>query len=552
MNLPDLYGYGNLFAFSGIDGENSHDEDFAGVTMNEKISVRFDFNHPVTLFVPSEGKTQFVLSDIIKCDDALVLFHDNDTVIGRSEKAPSISASEINTEIVNENLSILETDCFFFALFRFGEAFALCRNKKKEKAVENAKEKSKLDIDLLIEKKLEYYRRLPKCPNEKFEKLYYKCLSINKVNVYSPHNGFDCRWTTPDRLPHKHMWLWDSMFHAMAIVNYNPDLAKEAIIAVLECQQDNGFIPHAMKSRNDFSKITQPQVIAWAILEVFKKTGDKDFLLRTKDAVSSFLIWFMENRDLNGNGLLEWETDFSNVRCRCDESGMDNSPRFDTTERLDAIDSSSFMVHDCNCMAEIYGILGEEENEKKFRAIAEDISSKINELLWDEKLGAYTDRTFSGELTEVLSCSSFLPLFAGVCTQERAERLAALLVDEKRFGTPLPVPSISKDNPDYGTDMWRGGVWLNYNYFIIEGLRNYGLNELADLIKEKTLDNIIKYFDKTGCIFEFYDPENKLIPWKMNRKGEQPPVPDFRIRYHSISDFNWSACFTLLMILDKK
>ena len=417
--------------------------------------------------------------------------------------------------------------------------------------MKTAKDALSTDLKSAEESKLDYYRSFKPYDDPVFERLYYKCLSVNKVNVYSPQNGIPCRFTTPDRVPHRHMWLWDSMFHAMAFVRYDPEMAKDSIRAVLQCQKEDGFIPHMMKSSTVNSAITQPQVIAWAALEVYKKTVDIDFLREIADKIDKYLTWFIKNRDLNGNGLLEWETDFSNVRCRCDESGMDNSPRFDTTERLDAIDASCFMVHDCECMAEIYRIIGNSTAAERFEDIKEKTAAKINELLWDEEKGAYCDLEFSGKLTGVLSCCSFLPLFASICTEERAAQLVKQLKDESTFATPLPIPSISKDHPDYGTDMWRGGVWINFNYFIISGLRNYGYYDLAEEIKKKTLSSILKYFNVTGNIHEFYDPEDKLNPLFLNRKGEQPPVPDYRKIYHSITDFNWSACFTYLLLTEQ-
>ena len=552
MDLPGKYGYGTLFGFSGLDGENCHDDDFIAMTMPQPVSLRFDEPDPVTLCFPVETRTMdYILSDAVRCGDLLILFADNSTVAGRSGIPAGLFSQNGQSESLGEGTSIIETEKHCYALIERDGRFAFCRGRTREEALGFAEKGLGLDLDALERKKLDYYRAMPECPDKRFEQLYYKCLSVNKVNVYSPQNGFDCLWTTPDRLPHRQMWLWDSMFHAMAMVNYNTNLAKDAILAVLEAQHEDGFIPHMMKSKTVTSSITQPQVIAWAALEVYKKTGDRAFLEKVSGKAAAFLLWFCKNRDLNGNCLLEWKTDFENTHCRCDESGMDNSPRFDTTERLDAIDASCFMVHDCRAMAEIYSILGDEENSAVFGKIADNTAQKINELLWDDETGAYCDREFSGRLTGVLSCCSFLPLFAGVCDESRAERLAALLRDEARFGTPLPVPSISRDNPDYGTDMWRGGVWLNFNYFIIKGLRQYGFDALADEIKEKTLESVIKFFNESGNIYEFYDPEDRVLPLKMNRKGLQPPVPDYRLKYHAITDFNWSACFTYLMILDR-
>ena len=552
MRLPDRYCYGTLFACSGMDGENSHMQDLAGMLMPTPVQIRFDAKtNPVTLAVDvTDARMDFVLSDALQSRELLLVFAAKSALVGKTDRPVRMFAEQEAARSVVDGADVLCADGWCYALLVKNGRFAFCREATPAAAAAAAKETLRLDIDALRDAILAYYETKPACRREAYEQLYYKCLSVNRVNVYSPQDGFSCRFTTPDRLPHKQMWLWDSMFHAMTFAQYDPQMAKEALLAVLEAQREDGFIPHMMKSVTDTSAITQPQVIAWAALTVYRATKDRAFLAACAEKIAAFELWFLKHRDLNGNGLLEWKTDYSNVRCRCDESGMDNSPRFDTTETLDAIDCSCFMVHDCRCLAEIYRVLENEPQAARFRQIADDMAQKINDLLWDEDRGAYCDRTLSGKLTHVLSVCSFLPLFAGVCTPERAARLVEHLHNEKTFATPLPVASISRDHPDYGADMWRGCVWLNFNYFVLLGLRRYGFDDEAQRLLERTLQCVDRWFRETGNVFEFYDAEDVTAPWRLNRKGPQPPVPDYRIRMHAITDFNWSACFTLLMIQD--
>ena len=548
MILPDYCGYGQLFAFSGIDGENSHDDDFAGMLMNDRISVRFDFDDPVTLSVPTDEKIGVVLSDAIKGEDTLIVFVSKDTVAGVSTHRSRIFSERFPQSDDDGDISFISTDGCVFCLYRERDRFVFLRAGNNDDAVAKAKAIIRMDIEALFEERINYFKEKPLCKDPGFEKLYYKCLSVNKVNVYSPQGGIDCRSTTPDRLPHRHVWLWDSMFHAMAISSYDTRLAKESILAVLQCQREDGFIPHMMESRDRISGITQPQVIAWAALSVYRIDKDRDFLARCAGKIDRFLRWFIDNRDKNRNGLFEWHTDYANTRCRCDESGMDNSPRFDTLETLDAIDSSCFMANDCHALSVIYDELGEKEKSRYFLNLYRETGNLINRLLWDEETGIYCDREFGGNLTHVMTVSGFLPMFAGVCPDSRAEKLRILLTDPEKFATVFPVPSISRDNPLYGGDMWRGCTWLNYNFMIILGLRKYGHYDLAEEIRLKTLRCVDRIFEKTGNIFEFYDAEDKTEPWKLNRKGPQPDIPDYRIKYHSITDYNWTASFLILMI----
>ena len=172
----------------------------------------------------------------------------------------------------------------------------------------------------------------------------------------------------------------------------------------------------------------------------------------------------------------------------------------------------------------------------------------MNELLWDEEDGVYYDRLMSGKLTKVLTPSSFFPLLAGVPTKAQAEKMVKTLTDPNLLWTKLPLATVSKKHPMYSTDMWRGGVWLNLNYFVYLGLKRYGYDEIAATLREKTLETVLKWYRKCGSIYEFYDPEDQVAPWLCDRKNKALKKPNWRKRTHAITDFNWSSCFTLLWI----
>jgi glycogen debranching enzyme len=406
------------------------------------------------------------------------------------------------------------------------------------------------DVDALKKARYDYFKKMPKCKDKRYEQLYYKAISTNKVNVYSPEGNIPCRWTTPDRVPHRHMWLWDSAFHAMAIATYNGELAKEALRAVFAMQRSDGLIA-TMMTPDACGSTTQPQVLSWAVWSVYQKTGDRAFLSECVTALDRYLTWDMENRDSNGNGLLEWFTEPDYTECKCGESGWDNSPRFEFDEEMDAVDFTAFMSHDAEYLAKIYLELGEKEKAEKWTSVANRAKLQINALLWDEETGAYYDRLMSGKLTKVLSPASFFPMLAGVPTKEQAKKMVDTLTNPDLLWTEMPIPTVSKTHYMYSTDMWRGGVWLNLNYFIYLGLKRYGFDDVAAELRKRILEGILKWYKKTGTISEFYDPENKIAPYFCDRKGKARKKPDWTKKVHSITDFNWSACFTLLFIQEE-
>ena len=96
--------------------------------------------------------------------------------------------------------------------------------------------------------------------------------------------------------------------------------------------------------------------------------------------------------------------------------------------------------------------------------------------------------------------------------------------------------------------MWRGPVWINYNYMIAEGLENYGECNLAEKLRLDTVNMVDRWYKQSGTVFEFYDSEDVTPPWLLNRKGEVVEPYDFRVRYQAIRDYGWTATLTFDML----
>lgn len=559
MKLPNKFTYGQMFAFSGLDGESTQGKDFVGVMQNTPVHIRFHLVEWIELRIALADTPCFdaVISDVVEAvaNGVKVVFMNKNTVVGYAPTLPTVATEKgakidelaYSYEGKEVQETVVTTDAGDTVVLRawaseHGYSFTFSLG------VQEVFTYTESEIDALVSARKAYYEDKPKCKDERYEQLYYKCLSVNKVNVHTAEGRIPCRWTTPDRVPHKFMWLWDSAFHTMAFMQYDIEMAKDALWAILCQQSEDGFIAHMYSPGVYQSKVTQPQVLAWASWTLYQKTNDKEFLAKSLPILKKYLLWAVRERDVNQNGLLEWATNYANVTCRCDESGLDNSPRFDTPYPLDAVDFTTYLANDAGYVAKICAELGDEKGREEFQALHDSVRDKINELLWDEEDGMYYDRTFEGELTKVQTPFSFLPMFAGLASKEQVKRLVENLTNEETFWTEMPVPTISKQHPVYSCDMWRGCSWLNIDYFLILGLRRYGYLKEAEELRKRVLSAVSKWYEETGNVFEFYDAENKISPFMLIRKDKVLPVPNYREHLHTICDFNWSACFTMLLI----
>jgi hypothetical protein len=115
------------------------------------------------------------------------------------------------------------------------------------------------------------------------------------------------------------------------------------------------------------------------------------------------------------------------------------------------------------------------------------------EQLWDESSGQYYSRdAVTRELIKVSTIATFLPLWAGIPSRERAERLIALLREPNGFWPRFPVPSVPVDAPEFQeAGYWKGPTWVNMAWVIAEGLREYGYVDLAEELRLRVLELVV-------------------------------------------------------------
>jgi neutral trehalase len=122
----------------------------------------------------------------------------------------------------------------------------------------------------------------------------------------------------------------------------------------------------------------------------------------------------------------------------------------------------------------------------------------------------------------VCSAAAFIPLWAGIATQDQAQTLVERhLTDPMAFWTPYPVASYARSEPDYtqhyqpppnsdplyalgpGHANWCGGMWPHWNYFFIHGLAAYGFGAEASHIAGRFYAAVAA----DPLLYEWYDAE---------------------------------------------
>ncbi|MBL8161937.1 MAG: glycogen debranching protein [Anaerolineae bacterium] len=354
-------------------------------------------------------------------------------------------------------------------------------------------------------------------------------LGVNLVRVYTHPQR---EGLIPSKRGYIGVWNWDSYFHAIALRHVDRDIARNQFRILLDHQLPNGMIPdviqdHRIISHTDHygidADITKPPLTAWAAWKLYEVDGDKAFLDEIYDALVRSQKWWFAEHDSDHNGLCEYAHPYS--------SGLDNNPLFDDKRvPLETPDLNAYLVLQYDHLAKIAQVLGRGDEAQVWTDAAEALARRLVDMRWDADAG-YFWAHHNNQPVRIRTPFNLFPLITGRLPHAIAQRLVQHLTDPAQFWTRYPVPTVAQDDAKHDPNvMWRGPVWINVNYLLIDGLKRAGFAQVASELRRKTLDLMLSQPD----ICEYYNPNT----------GEKPP--------RAVSAFGWSAALFIDLVLDER
>ncbi len=111
--------------------------------------------------------------------------------------------------------------------------------------------------------------------------------------------------------------------------------------------------------------------------------------------------------------------------------------------------------------------------------------------------------------------SGFLAMWSGLARPEQAERMVhEHYANGRTFHCPAGIRTLSKMEKMYrvrasgNPSCWLGPVWGIANYMTFRGLVNYGFDDEARELAEKSIRLFGRSIDQHGQLFEYYQPDN--------------------------------------------
>ncbi|MBV7530501.1 trehalase family glycosidase [Chitinophaga sp. sic0106] len=339
------------------------------------------------------------------------------------------------------------------------------------------------------------------------------------------------------------VWSWDSWKQAAGIVTFHPELAKNNIRAMFDYQDAHGMVADCIYAdqRENNWRDTKPPLAAWAVWEVFLQTKDTAFVKELLPKLVRYHNWWYANRDHDQNGLCEYgSTDGTRIAAAW-ESGMDNAVRFDSAVMLqnkegawslnqESVDLNAYLYAEKIYLHQLHTVADEKAS---YSEQAAKLGAIIRNKFYDKQEGFFYDlQPATGKLVRVDGPEGWIPLWAGLATQDQAKTVLGRMSDPKKFNTKVPFPTLAADHPAFDPmkGYWRGPVWLDQVAFATTGLRKYGYKKQAAKFEKQLLENAAGLLTDAP-ISENYHP--------LSGKGL------------NAKNFSWSAAH-LLMILKNK
>ncbi len=195
------------------------------------------------------------------------------------------------------------------------------------------------------------------------------------------------------------------------------------------------------------------QIWGIAVFEVYKATGDKEWLKKIYPVIKNSLEDDYASIYDRETGLVRGETSFIDWREQSYPTWMQTADIY----RSEALGTSVVHAQAWRTLAEIASILGDKKEARTYSERADKLAEAINRELWMDDKGYYAmylygrDHLITNPRAETLGES--LAILYGIAPQERAQSITENNPTTP-FGTAIFYPQIADQPPYHNNALW--------------------------------------------------------------------------------------------------
>ena len=320
---------------------------------------------------------------------------------------------------------------------------------------------------------------------------------------------------------------WDLVHSVLDSLPSEPAHARDQVLNVAELVQDDGYLPSLIWMRD--MSAPRPQTVhscppVWPVLveelERRRLPEAEGLTEMVYPYLQRQIEWFERERAAEGGGFY-----YLDVFGKRWESGVDEGVRF----RLPPPDGAHMACVDATShIYFVYQTAARWATRSRRSAEAEEHAAKAQQLqrliqsrLFDDETGFFYDAWTVGQPERRrLAFEGIFPLVFGAASEVQAQRVIdENLLSPERFFAPHPIPTVALCDPKHEMRMWRGPTWNSMTMWAARGCLRYGRKDAARALAERALDGCAAQFERTGTIWEFYDPRGG-DPLQIQRKPQ--------------------------------
>ena len=363
----------------------------------------------------------------------------------------------------------------------------------------------------------------------------------------------------------REVYYWDSYFTMLGLqVSGKGDMIENMVDNFAFLIDTIGFIPNG--NRTYYKTRSQPPFFA-SMVQILAETKNKDAIQKyLPQLVKEYIFWMnqadqvssdtptrqhvvrlkdgailnrywdrgntprpesyredVETAEASGRPLAEAYRDLRAGAA----SGWDYSSRwFADGQNISTIQTTSIIPVDLNALlynleltiARGYELNGDEENANIYDQRAGLRRNALIRYCWNEELGFFFDYNFkTDQLMPTVSVAGVYPLFFNMVDMQQAQKIASVIENQL-----LQAGGVVSTTNDTGQQWDAPNGWAPLQWVTIKGLRNYGMNELAQKITDRWVDLNVKVYSNTGKMVEKYN----VMDMSLSAGGGEYPLQD--------------------------
>jgi hypothetical protein len=400
--------------------------------------------------------------------------------------------------------------------------------------LETAENLQGLALEPLLTESEAQYKHVPRLalPNKDWELAYWSAFNLVRQQMLPPEGEAHHNYYVFSREP---TWSWGhdgQVFHeSLSMLAYafmDAPSAMESQRVFIERQAPSGYIgyrvgPYVNRTfPHDGEETSSAPFFSWTNWEIYQVSRDRAFLEEAYRSGTAYANYMLQTREKDHDGFLVWGGD-AVLECVRDFRGviwdaLGGTP--ESPKRVKALDLTTMMVMESRSLANMAAALGKPGEAREWSLRADRMAALIRTRMWDAQDGFFynlardtgTFATKDGVSLKRKEIIGYLPMWAGVATNEQAARLVQHLKDPASFWRRFGVPTLAADDPFYDPFVtrccqWNGAVWLLWDYLVFRGLLNYGYRKEAEELLQRVMEGVLFQLRTMHRFWESYSPD---------------------------------------------